>query len=406
MEIFILLLIFSFSFSESFKTFQNSKYSYRILEEDFTYLTESEGKKFLKEPKGTKPTLVDFGNFKRKNSNEDKGLNIVFTLYFKNVAPSIRESIFLDYIYFIANITTRKKTERLLEDSKENEPPLLMGVLEYYTLSKDIVEYKVNKTFDNIIEQYFLSLEIIPKFQIVDSKCINPSLIIDELESGSSDIEIRSSLNTKNVENYTAPSEYNPLYFKIYDINHLGFLHYKVIGFFEKNLSLDKANLTFHYEQYGEERTFQGIFERTSDPSDTSPRCNYTLTFRLKDFINADLGRDCWANITEYNIKKVRRLQEDIYKEINLFAEKVNILNLDESEPEHLNYFSRKVNSSSGLSGGAIAGIVICCVVALIAVTFAIIYFKKLGNKTYGTNAIEFYNNDKSNVNSSVNIVQ
>ena len=404
MEIFILLLIFSFSFSESFKTFQNSKYSYRILDEEITYMPEPEGIKILKEPKATKPTLVDFGGFQRKDSRE--GLNIEFTLYFKNVASSIRQSIFLGYIYFRANITKREKTERLLEDSKENENPLntlLMGVLDSDTLSEDIVKYKVNNIIVGIENKDFKSLEIIPNFQIVNSMNINESLIREEIDSGSSDIEIRSSLNTKNVENYTAESEYNPLYFKINDINHLGYLYYKVIGFFKETLSLDildKKELTFHYDQFGEDKTFQGIFEKTSDSN------NYTLTFRLKDFIIADLGRDCWANITDYKIKKARRLQEDnIYKEINLFPETLNILNLEESEPE-FSYFAKKVKSSSGLSGGAIAGIVICCVVALVALTFAIIYFNKSPNKTTGTNAIEFYNNNKSNVNSSVEIVQ
>ena len=60
-----------------------------------------------------------------------------------------------------------------------------------------------------------------------------------------------------------------------------------------------------------------------------------------------------------------------------------------------------RTSSSSGLSGGAIAAIVIACVVAFIGLALAFIYFNKPVIKPVEANAIDFSNN----VNSSVMIM-
>ena len=61
--------------------------------------------------------------------------------------------------------------------------------------------------------------------------------------------------------------------------------------------------------------------------------------------------------------------------------------------------YSRKIASSSGLSGGAIAGIVIACVVVLIVTGLLFVYFNKPSPKNMDSSAIQFYNSSLSVVN-------
>ena len=61
--------------------------------------------------------------------------------------------------------------------------------------------------------------------------------------------------------------------------------------------------------------------------------------------------------------------------------------------------YSRKIASSSGLSGGAIAGIVIACVVVLIVIGLLFVYFNKPSPKSMDSSAIQFYNSSLSVVN-------
>ena len=73
-------------------------------------------------------------------------------------------------------------------------------------------------------------------------------------------------------------------------------------------------------------------------------------------------------------------VDKNIYKVILLM--KSDNATIDEADYDSsLNGVHNFSKSSSGLSGGAIAGIVIACVVALIAVAFAIIMLRKPQNK-------------------------
>ena len=119
---------------------------------------------------------------------------------------------------------------------------------------------------------------------------------------------------------------------------------------------------------------------------------NYTLTFKFKDFIDANLNKDCKADISQYKIPKKRRLEEEYFQYLMLSSDDQEMLHLDETSPEVSHNFGRKIASSSGLSGGAIAGIVIACVVAIVGIALAFIYFKRPNIKPADVSAIEFYN--------------
>jgi len=168
-------------------------------------------------------------------------------------------------------------------------------------------------------------------------------------------------------------------------------------------MPFQKEKLNFSYIQYYEKKYFEGELEKIPDLKDIH-NYNYTLTFRIKDFIDTNLDDGCKANISKYKITNKRMLEGENIEELMLYALDPDLLRLDETSPVMNHNYGRKIASSSGLSGGAIAGIVIACVVAIVGIALAFIYFKRPNIKPADVSAIEFYNN--SNVNSSVEVIQ
>ena len=381
----------------------------------------------IKEQKQIKPTLLDLADYKINassiNNNDDKknvtNVTISLNLYFKNVAGNNiekKKSVFLKYIYIKVYLKVKKgKYRKLEEDEYEIIEKILVGELDEKSLDKDVVVYNINDNIElesivenndeqesdkekNIIES-ISSIDIDPNIKILDEKINNKSKILDEINYGSvtSDIVVSQNLNLNNAQTKTESYKNDIMFFYVENKIHLGFLSYKLFGYSDYNIEgLEKKTLIFSYPQYGEKKTFDGIFEKSGKEGN-----NYTLSFKLIDFIDADLSVNCRANITSWNISKIRKLSQNNYEILELSGER-DILYLDETTPQ-VNKLGRKIVSSSGLSGGAIAGIVIACVVVLIGVALAFIYFNKPVIKPSDISAIEFYNN---NNNSSVVVMQ
>ena len=121
----------------------------------------------------------------------------------------------------------------------------------------------------------------------------------------------------------------------------------------------------------------------------------YSLDFYIKDFIETSLN-GAYAYLPK-NWIKIRILEDDKTHKLILNEKNVSLYLVGSSPVPHS--YSRKIASSSGLSGGAIAGIVIACVVVLIVIGLLFVYFNKPSPKSMDSSAIQFYNSSLSVVN-------
>jgi len=422
MKKYLLLIIISFLISQSFEFEPKMKIEFkelRNLDESLdssswngsnfdTELPDSSVEDQLTKEKKIKPTLLGFGVFQKK---AEKANNITFNIYFKNVGKD-SAVIFLKYLFF--KIILKSKKNRILEEKENFEiERTLCAILNEDSLSQNIIEYNVNNditygylTSDSNKEINVTnidSIEVKPNFQFLPQDNLNDrskDLLHTSLESGENAVYIMSREDLNNLQDQTGDSYNRVLFLNVYDLTQLGFLYYKIKGSFSQAVSLEKEKLNFTYTQYTEVKYFEGNLEKIPDLEN-----NYTLTFKFKDFIDANLNKDCKADISQYKIPKKRRLEEEYFQYLMLSSDDQEMLHLDETSPEVSHNFGRKIASSSGLSGGAIAGIVIACVVALVGVALAFIYFNKPNIKQTDASAIEFYNSN-SNVNSSIAVVQ
>lgn len=421
MKKFLLLLIFSFLISQSFELDRNKKREFkeiRKLEMDLDAVDEvhlavkTDIEEELKKEKKIKPTLLGFEDF-LKNKDKKGNNYIKFNIYFKSVGK-IPHKIFLKYLFF--TIKLKKTKIRMLEEVDPKRT--LRAILNNDTLSKDIVQYQVDneitkenyppdesyRKIDNI-EQYD-TIEINGNFQFLEKGDLDEGAMIElrkSLENGENAVNVQSKEDLLNLQEHDQKFIVNFLFFKVYDLTQLGYLYYKIKGFFDRDMPFQKEKLNFSYIQYYEKKYFEGELEKIPDLKDIH-NYNYTLTFRIKDFIDTNLDDGCKANISKYKITNKRMLEGENIEELYLMAMEPDLLRLDETSPVMNHNYGRKIASSSGLSGGAIAGIVIACVVAIVGVALAFIYFKRPNIKPADVSAIEFYNN--SNVNSSVQVIQ
>ena len=426
MKNFLLLLIFSFLILQSFELDPNKKREFKDLrklqynleeDSDPSDLQYSDVEYQLTKEKKIKPTMLRFGGFSKKADKNNNANYISLNIYFKNVGK-LSEQIFLKYLFFIVKL--KKTNTRKLEEGESEPNRTLCAVLDKGSLETDIVEYKANNNIT--IDEYnsnnakplesvndFDTFEVINNFQfldVFDPNKLGPNtknLIYEKLQSEESDVNIQSQEDLYNVQEKTQGALDNILFFKVYDLTQLGYLYYKIKGFFDRDMPFQKEKLNFSYIQYYEKKYFEGELEKIPDLKDIHNH-NYTLTFRIKDFIDTNLDDGCKANISQYKISRKRMLEGDNLEELYLMAMEPGLLRLDETSPVMNHNYGRKIASSSGLSGGAIAGIVIACVVALVGIALAFIYFKRPNIKPADVSAIEFYNN--RNVNSSVQVIQ
>lgn len=413
----LLLIIFSLFFIISIENDIMTNINYRVLDEsDGGSEEEEEGNQGnhtetnpeetklisdISNVPSTRPTLLGIGKIYEPKDKEDKKLE--FTIYFKKVANGIEKSVFQDYLYFIL---VYKKNLRNLEEYTH----IIKAILKKDTLSKDIIEYQVNGTLDQNYD-YF---DIKPFFQFANTNLDldneeTKKNIQENLEKEVPDVYIAQNVEFKSIK----PSEYkqtfnqdNFIFFEVYEIKNFDFLSFKIKGSFNKNIELNNNTLIFNYNDYDNGYgQFVGTIEKINNQNN-----NYTISFKFEESVNADLNEGCFANVSSKDIiEKNRRLEDNNdYKQIYLIETTEHLLRLEKSSPV-INNFGHKVASSSGLSGGTIAGIVIACVIVLIAVALAIIYFNKPSIKPPEINALEYYNSSIINTdhfNSSVQVIQ
>lgn len=400
----IILLIFSFLLLKSNEIEPDKKNFYRELEEDdystniIVYSSYIEPNRTIipiiddmKKTSSTKPTLLGFGGFPKTQSNQNNKA-VKFNIYFKNVAKNKQAEIFLDYIYF--KLIYKQKNFRQLDDNIENTQ-LLNGTLDKNTLSNNIVEYKV----DSELENNYVSFDIKPNFQFGNSdlNVLNEDEfkeVEEDFDNESNDVYIISNSDLQNVnDNNKLDPKRDYIFFIAYELIKIGYLNYKIKGKFSNEINIKNEPIIFHYYDFDlGPRTFEGTFEKNNNEY-------YTLTTKFKDSINTNLENGCYANISKNTT--IRILEENDFKQIHLMEENENVLTINEVN-NGVTRFGRKIASSSGLSGGAIAGIVIICVVVVICVALAMIYFNQPVIKPTDASKIEYDNI----ANSSIQVIQ
>jgi len=294
MKKFLLLLIIYFLISQSFEHEPNRKIEFKEIRnldiiDDTAFpgngtdpdnpereREREEIKNKLSEEKKIKPTLLGFGDLK-KNKTKDAN-NITLSIYFKNVGKGKNpDKIFLKYLFF--TIILKKTKIRMLQED-DFKIRTLCANLNNDSLSKDIVEYKVNNDITqddyipddysdavyggdlNNIEDYD-NFEINGNFQFLDYNDFNDNelkqILQEHLKSGENAVFIQSKEDLKDLQNQNQTFRDKYLFFKVYDLTQLGFLYYKIKGFFGRDVPFEKEKLNFTYNQYSEKKYFSLI---------------------------------------------------------------------------------------------------------------------------------------------------
>ena len=351
---------------------------------------ETEIVKKYHEPIKTKPVLKGFNLIKKEEKKGDGPKEqSSLVVFFKNVGD---KSVFKKYIYFYITIINNKV--RLLENDNKNNQKLVKAVLNENSLSSDNVEYIVEETEEikQVIEGKASAKMEQPNIIFLGQDSTNSTDIVKEIETllndtKTSDITIMSEEVLEDITN----QDYEPnsiIYFNVQDIKKSGSQSYRITGNFTIPFEMEseKEVIIFHLPEID---TFKATLSKIGYEI-------YQMSFSIPDYIKTDLNY-AWANITERKIIKKRRLEEkNKYYETLEFSEKEkDQLSLPKDTIKSQSY-GVKITSSGGLSGGAIAGIVIACVFVLVCLVFVIIFFMKPKPQPKDISAIDFYNSSLS----------
>lgn len=163
------------------------------------------------------------------------------------------------------------------------------------------------------------------------------------------------------------------------------------------NIEIKKSNIDIYYSQYSSNNNkYMDILSGNIEKSPNS-EYQYKIRFYIERSINTNLDG---ARIDASNIISTRLRNLDSSNEKYLFlseTEEEQLYIKQDYEPSGPKYYTLKGSSDSGLSGGAIAGIIIASIVVLIAVAFVFIYLNKMPKPPIShSSAIEFYNSASS----------
>ena len=253
------------------------------------------------------------------------------------------------------------------------------------SLSWDIIQYDIDDDGDGKGYEDFDKIDVDTKMKFQNHE----PKIEDYNFENCDDVKIMTEIENINEQNLDKDSF---IFFNVLNLKTISPLHYEIIGNLSQEIKIDeKEKLLFHYKQYYQDK----VFNATLSCYDEDKKI-ISLDFHIPDFIETSLN-GASADLPN-NWIKIRILEDDKIHQLVLNEAKNVSLYLVGSSPVPHSY-SRKIASSSGLSGGAIAGIVIACVVVLIVIGLLFVYFNKPSPKSMDSSAIQFYNSSLSVVN-------
>ncbi len=371
----ILLIIYFFLIAKSFANELKTNHKIRMLQDPTDHQGNSTG------TIGT-PILLGFGGFnKTKLQNED-----TYSFQLKVFFQKIHDYVYKKYLF----LKLKLKRGYLRSLDRDGDGDINVAAkLDDDSLKRDIIVYEIDDNNNGIGHKDFDSIDVYTKMTFKD----NNAKIKDFFEDceDCDDVAIMAETENINDQKYDIDSF---IFFNVLNLKTISPLHYEIIGNIniEKEINIDKnEKLTFKYQQYNNPKEFEATLSKYEEDKKI-----YSLDFHIKDFIETSLN-GAKAHLPK-NWIKIRILEDDLDHELVLNEMEEGKLYLVGSSPVPHSY-SRKIASSSGLSGGAIAGIVIACVVVLIVTGLLFVYFNKPSPKNMDSSAIQFYNSSLSVVN-------
>ena len=336
-------------------------------------------------PSIARPTLLGFGNYrKEKKGNEDE---IKFTVFIKKLV-NIKS---YEYIHFTIIITL--KNLRGLEETGTEELPIVG---------------ELNKTFsgpNNLYDKYEVHINKTQLYNhnIDDIGSIKSITFKDDIYVSDNETYHDVYNGTKKANVYLNPEEINIMNEKSDIINIIVFqvffltkqsyvydLYGNITSLNGKDYNINKGNIEILYEENNYKDLLRGNIETSQNKS-----YQYKIRFFIERSINTNLA-GALIDVTDLISTKLRNLESNRIN-ITLYETKDISLNVNEEYISEPKYYTRKVGSGSGLSGGAIAGIIIVSIVVLIAIAFTFIYLNKRPNLPIShSSALEFYNSASS----------
>ena len=369
MKIQTILLIYSFLIAKSFINELKTNHNIRMLEVEPTSLIN-----------GTESlNLIGFGGYnKTKIPNKDT-YKFQLKVFFQKIFG-------YDYKEFLL-LKLKLKRGYLRGLDGDGDYINVAAKLNKESLSWDIIQYDIDADGDGKGYEDFDKIDVDTKMKFQNHE----PKIEDYNFENCDDVKIMTEIENINEQNLDKDSF---IFFNVLNLKTISPLHYEIIGNIniEKEINIDKnEKLTFHYQQYNMPKEFEATLSKYEKDKKI-----YSLDFYIKDFIETSLN-GASADLPE-NWIKIRILEVDkTHKLLLNETENVSLYLVGSSPVPHS--YSRKIASSSGLSGGAIAGIVIACVVVLIVIGLLFVYFNKPSPKSMDSSAIQFYNSSLSVVN-------
>ena len=370
----ILLIIYFFLIAKSFANELKTNHKIRMLQ-DPTDQGNSTG------TIGT-PILLGFGGFnKTKLQNED-----TYSFQLKVFFQKIHDYVYKKYLF----LKLKLKRGYLRSLDRDGDGDINVAAkLDDDSLKRDIIVYEIDDNNNGTGHKDFDSIDVDTKMKFQDNNSSIKEFNFEDCED-CDDVAIMAETENINDQKYDIDSF---IFFNVEELKPISTLHYEIIGNIniEKEINIDKnEKLTFHYQQYNMPKEFEATLSKYEENKKI-----YSLDFYIKDFIETSLN-GAYAYLPK-NWIKIRILEDDKTHKLILNEKNVSLYLVGSSPVPHS--YSRKIASSSGLSGGAIAGIVIACVVVLIVIGLLFVYFNKPSPKSMDSSAIQFYNSSLSVVN-------
>ena len=349
---------------------------------DSTSDIEEPSKEINYYPSIARPTLLGFGNYKR---TEDE---IKFTVFIKKLV-NVKS---YDYIHFTIVIITLKNLRGLEETGTE----------EFHIFGE------LNNTFsspNNLYDKYEVHIKETQLYNhnIDDIGSIKSITFKDDIYVSDNDTYYDVYNGTKKANVYLNPDEINIMNEKSDIINIIIFqvffltkqsyvydLYGNITSLNGKDYNINKGNIEILYKENNYKDLLRGNIETSQNKS-----YQYKIRFFIERSINTNLA-GALIDVTDLISTKLRNLESNRIN-ITLYETKDISLSVNEEYISEPKYYTRKVGSGSGLSGGAIAGIIIVSIVVLIAIAFTFIYLNKRPNLPIShSSALEFYNSASS----------
>ena len=348
--------------------------------------TEEPSKEINYYPSIARPTLLGFGNYrKEKKGNEDE---IKFTVFIKKLV-NVKS---YDYIHFTIVIITLKNLRGLEETGTE----------EFHIFGE------LNNTFsspNNLYDKYDVHINETQLYNhnIDDIGSIKSITFKDDIYVSDNEAYHDVYNGTKKANVYLNPDEINIMNEKSDIINIIVFhvffltkqsyvydLYGNITSLNGKDYNINKGNIEILYEENNYKDLLRGNIETSQNKS-----YQYKIRFFIERSINTNLA-GALIDVTDLISTKLRNLESNRIN-ITLYETTDISLSVNEEYISEPKYYTRKVGSGSGLSGGAIAGIIIVSIVVLIAIAFTFIYLNKRPNLPIShSSALEFYNSASS----------